>query len=174
MHRTNPSSVQLVIESHLTLRCYVHSKKSLLKTIHRASHVVMVVATLIFVPTALGQTLPNNPFALSVRDAAGKDQAITAYFWKPASGESNSPAVVLVHGSGGISASPEGYHAEALSKAGFAVVAIDSFSPRGIANTVTDQGQLSSVQMTRDAFAAKRWLEDSGWGRKGSIAIAGF
>lgn len=149
-------------------------KKSLLKTIHRASHVVMVVATLIFVPTALGQTLPNNPFALSVRDAAGKDQAMTAYFWKPASGESNSPAVVLVHGSGGISASPEGYHAEALSKAGFAVVAIDSFSPRGIANTVTDQGQLSSVQMTRDAFAAKRWLEDSGWGRKGSIAIAGF
>src|SRR5215467_11765752 len=63
------------------------------------------------------------------------------------------PAVVLVHGSGGLSGGAERWTEELLS-IGVAVFLLDSFSGRGIVNTVADQTQLSSFAMLYDAYRA--------------------
>lgn len=81
--------------------------------------------------------------------------------------------VVLVHGSGGWSEHREGHYARALSAAGYAALAIDSFGPRGISQTVDDQSQVSSMQMTRDAFAARRFLLERGHAAD-RMAVMGF
>ncbi|MDW8469665.1 MAG: dienelactone hydrolase family protein [Burkholderiales bacterium] len=85
-----------------------------------------------------------------------------------------APAVVLVHGSGGVRDAREGDYGRALSEAGIAVLAIDSFTPRGIASTVDDQTRLSLGQMVRDAFAAAAFLRQQPAIDPARIAVMGM
>lgn len=81
--------------------------------------------------------------------------------------------VVLVHGSGGWSEHREGHYGKAFREAGYAVLAIDSFGPRGVSDTTEDQGRVTGSQMTADAFAARRHLLSLGLAPQ-RLGVMGF
>jgi dienelactone hydrolase len=83
------------------------------------------------------------------------------------------PAVILVHGSGGLSSGNERW-AEELVGMGIAVFLLDSFSGRGIVNTVADQTQLSSLGMMVDAYRALAVLSKHPRIDRERIAVMGF
>jgi dienelactone hydrolase len=95
------------------------------------------------------------------------------------------PAMVLKHGSGGMSG-PGGDNvrrwAAALNAWGIAALMVDSFAPRGLSETATDQGTLSSWADVADALAALKALGLDpridrtrigvvGWSRGGTVAL---
>ena len=73
-------------------------------------------------------------------------------------GAQPAPAVVLLHGSGGVSQGREHAWAERLGRLGYATFIVDSFGPRGIRATGTDQRQLSTMANAADALAALKLL----------------
>jgi dienelactone hydrolase len=91
------------------------------------------------------------------REYRGQPIEVTGQLLLPP-GTGRVPAVVIVHGSGGVSDSREFRYACEMSAMGVAALVIDSFKPRGIGNTVSDQEQVSSVEMAMDAFAALKAL----------------
>ena len=84
-----------------------------------------------------------------------------------------SPAVVLVHGSGGVSPREDRW-AENLQQAGAATFLLDSFTGRGIAFTGEDQSQLSSLAMLGDAYRALELLATHPRIDSTRIAVMGF
>jgi dienelactone hydrolase len=84
-----------------------------------------------------------------------------------------SPAVVLVHGSGGIGAREDRW-AEELRQAGAATFLLDSFTGRGITFTAQDQAQLSSLAMMGDAYRALELLATHPRIDPARIAVMGF
>ena len=83
------------------------------------------------------------------------------------------PAVVLVHGSGGIGPSTDLWARE-LNAAGIGAFILDSFAGRGIVSTVQDQTQLHSLAMMVDAFRALDLLAAHPRIRADRIAVMGF
>jgi dienelactone hydrolase len=86
-------------------------------------------------------------------DLKGKAAVIAGQLRIPKPGSDKLPAVILVHGSGGISAATNRW-ADELNSIGVAVFVLDSFAGRGIVNTINDQSQLDSVAMMVDAYRA--------------------
>ncbi len=84
-----------------------------------------------------------------------------------------SPAVVLVHGSGGVGPREDRW-AEKLHQAGAATFLLDSFTGRGIAFTAADQSQLSSLPMIGDAYRALELLATHPRIDPARIAVMGF
>ena len=64
------------------------------------------------------------------------------------------PAVVLVHGSGGVYREEFTYWVKLLNEQGMAALVIDVFSPRGVKSTGEDQSLVPFAADTADAFAA--------------------
>jgi dienelactone hydrolase len=95
-----------------------------------------------------------------VRTAAGATERIFGFLFLPkdAAPGAKTPAMVVVHGSGGVSDRREGDWGRALSEVGIAVLAIDSFTPRGVRSTVDDQSRVSGLQMLRDAYGGLAFL----------------
>ena len=129
-------------------------------------------AFLFFFSTA-ARAQPSGGVAVTftTQDASGVSLTLRGQLWSPP--EPAKGAVVLVHGSGGWSDHREGHYARALSAAGYAALAIDTFGPRGISQTDEDQSQISTIQMTRDAFAARRFLQERGFPGD-RLAVMGF
>ena len=65
------------------------------------------------------------------------------------------PAVVLVHGSGGIYPEQVTYWAKLLNDQGIAAFIIDVFGPRGVKSTGEDQSQVPFAADTADALDRK-------------------
>lgn len=97
-------------------------------------------------------------------------------------GDAKVPAIVLAHGSGGVSSGREGHWASRLNELGIAAFIVNSFGPRGIKETATNQGQLSPAANVADAFAALKLLSTHpridpmrigivGFSRGGQVAI---
>jgi dienelactone hydrolase len=84
-----------------------------------------------------------------------------------------SPAVVLVHGSGGVSPREDRW-AEELRQAGAATFVLDSFTGRGIVWTAEDQSQLSGLVMVGDAYRALELLATHPRIDPARIAVMGF
>ena len=84
-----------------------------------------------------------------------------------------SPAVVLVHGSGGVSPREDRW-AEELRQAGAATFVLDSFTGRAIASTEADQSQISSLAMIGDAYRALELLATHPRIDSARIAVMGF
>jgi len=116
-------------------------------------------------------TLGTADFLLGKKD--GKPTMIAGELRIPKPGTDRLPAVVLVHGSGGIGFN-SGMWADELNKAGLATFVVDSFTGRGITQTVTDQSQFSSYAMMNDAFAALAVLARHPRIDPGKIAVMGF
>ena len=91
----------------------------------------------------------------------------------PSGPVARSAAVVLVHGSGGVT-SHEDRWADELLQAGAATFVLDSFTGRGIAFTAEDQSQLSSLAMIVDAYRALELLATHPRIDPSRIAVMGF
>jgi dienelactone hydrolase len=100
----------------------------------------------------------------------GGNLLIPSVLYKPA-GPARG-AVVIVNGSYGWSNNREGHYARSMSSAGFAVLVIDTYAPRGVTNTGTDTSAVSMFDQLGDAYAARRALIDAGH-RPDRIAIMG-
>lgn len=72
----------------------------------------------------------------------------------PGGGATNLPAMLIHHGSGGVSNTREYAYAREFIAMGVAAIIPDSFTPRGVKSTVEDQSTVSSNDMIADAFGA--------------------
>jgi dienelactone hydrolase len=91
----------------------------------------------------------------------------------PRPGTARLPAVILVHGSGGLGTNIDAW-AKEINALGAAVFILDSFSGRGITSTVTDQTQLDSLAMMTDAYRALALLAKHPRIDPARIAVMGF
>lgn len=87
-------------------------------------------------------------------------------------GTGRFPAVILIHGSGGIGANIHLWAGE-LNRIGVATFIVDSFTGRGIVQTVTDQSQLGTLAMIGDAYRALTLLSKHGRINSSKIALMG-
>jgi len=115
-------------------------------------------------------TLTDKQFLLGLRD--GKPARIGAELRLPP-GIARIPAVVLIHGSGGVGANVDGW-AQELNSIGVAALILDTFTGRGITQTITDQSQLSSLAIIYDAYRALDLLAHHPRIDPARIAVMGF
>lgn len=116
-------------------------------------------------PKTLGDLLKGNPQAERVN--------VTGHLFLPP-GSEKVPAVLLMHGSGGIYSAMLGYWPEQFNAAGYAVFSVDSFGPRGVKSTAEDQSLVPFAADVADAFAALKLLASHPRIDAGRIAIMGF
>ena len=89
--------------------------------------------------------------------------------------------MVVVNATPGWSDFREGHYGRALSSAGYAVLAIDTYGPRQVTDVERDNSKLSTYAQALDAFAARKYLISLGYapdrmavmgtGRGGTIAL---
>lgn len=84
------------------------------------------------------------------------------------------PAVVLLHGSGGLYSALLDHWPKRLNEAGYAALVIDIFGPRGVKSTAEDQSQVPFAADVADAFAALKLLATHPRIDPQRIAIMGF
>jgi dienelactone hydrolase len=94
----------------------------------------------------------------------------------PKAGNDKLPAVILLHGSGGISGAGSMIDewSRELNQLGIATFAIDSFAARGIVSTVMDQTQLGRLNMVADAYRALDLLAKHSRIDSNRVAVMGF
>jgi dienelactone hydrolase len=100
-------------------------------------------------------TLTDQQFLTGAKD--GKPVVIAGELRLPRPGTDRLPAVVLVHGSGGVGANVDRWSQE-LNGLGVATFILDAFTGRGIVNTATNQAQLGQLTMINDAYRALELL----------------
>jgi hypothetical protein len=103
------------------------------------------------------ETLPDADF---LNGKSGAPVNIAGALRLPRVGSDKLPAVILLHGSGGIQgygAPPEEWSRE-LNSVGIATFLVDSFASRGIVETVTDQSRLGRLNMIVDAYRTLQLL----------------
>ena len=115
-------------------------------------------------------TVTNQQFLSG--DKSGKRVLIGGELRFPR-GEGRFPAVVLVHGSGGVGGREDRW-AHQLNGIGIAVFILDTFTGRGIVQTNTDQSQLGSLSMIGDAYRALAVLSKHPRIVSSKIALLGF
>jgi dienelactone hydrolase len=118
----------------------------------------------------------NTPKALPdlVKPGAPGDTAnIVGHLFLP-EGSDKVPAVVLMHGSGGIYSAMLDYWPKLLDAQNIAVFSLDRFGPRGVKSTAEDQSQVPFAADVADAFAALRLLASHPRIDANRIAIMGF
>jgi dienelactone hydrolase len=115
-------------------------------------------------------TVTNQQFLRG--DKNGKSVVIGGELQLPR-GDGRFPAVILVHGSGGVGAREDRWARE-LNGIGAAVFILDAFTGRGIVQTNTDQSQLGSLPMIGDAYRALDLLSKHSHIDASEIALMGF
>ena len=106
-------------------------------------------------------------------DLYGKNVTLAGELRLPRANTDKFPVVVLVHGSGGLSAAADRW-AQELNGIGIAAFLLDSFTGRGIVTTSSDQSQLDSISMMHDAFGALARLAAHPRIDATRIAVMGF
>ena len=103
-------------------------------------------------------------------------EPVFGYLYVPpgATAERKHAGVIVVHGSGGARDTREGDYGRGLSAAGFVVLVIDAFTPRGVASTAEDQSRVTTGQMVRDAFAGLAYLTRHPLVDPGQVAVMGM
>ena len=103
----------------------------------------------------------------------GKAITITGELFLPP-GVAKVPAMIVHHGSGGVSDERERRYARELVQLGVAALVLDSFKGRGVASTVRDQAAVSTNDMLGDAFAALKALAGHARVDAARVGIVGF
>ncbi len=119
-------------------------------------------------------TLSDSDFLSGKKD--GVPVTLAGVLRLPRLGTEKLPAVVLLHGSGGVGGSGgmiDEWSRE-LNEIGVATFAVDSFAGRGIIETVTDQTRLGRLNMIVDAFRALDLLSKHRQIDPARIAVMGF
>ena len=104
----------------------------------------------------------------------GNSTALGHLFMPKVAASAKVPAVVLLHGSGGVYKAMLDFWPRQFNAAGIAVLSIDSFGPRGVSSTVEDQRQVPFAADVADAFAALRLLSTHPQVDASRIAVMGF
>lgn len=99
-------------------------------------------------------------------------QVTAEIYWPAKAGP--VPALVIHHGSGGMSDSREGRYAREMAAMGVAGVVIDSFKPRGVRSTVQDQSLVATADFNLDALRALVALAGNNRIDRARIGITGF
>lgn len=123
---------------------------------------------------------PLNPNAVVFKGTGsrGADDPLklSGTFNKPP-GDGPFPAIVLLHGCGGIQPKRDHRWAERLSGWGYVTLQVDSFRPRGISNVCTYSGN-DSIDMVEkrvnDAYDAKTYLAGLPFVDRERIAVMGW
>ena len=98
----------------------------------------------------------STPKTLGELMQGGKEPVnILGHLFLPA-GADKVPAVILIHGSGGVYPALLEYWAKQFNGAGMAAFVIDMFGPRGVGSTADDQSQVPFSADVADSFAALR------------------
>jgi dienelactone hydrolase len=116
------------------------------------------------------QTLSDHQFLIGAKE--GKPATIAGELRLP-TGVGPWPAVVLIHGSGGVGSNVDRWAIE-LNRIGVAAFIVDCFTGRGIFSTIPDQSLLSSLSMIYDAYRALEVLSRHPHIDKSRIALMGF
>jgi dienelactone hydrolase len=116
-------------------------------------------------------TLTDAEFLTGRRD--GKPVTIAGQLRLPRPGNERLPAVVLLHGSGGISGYVTDWEQE-LNAAGFATFVVDSWAGRGLVSTVLDQSQIGRLAQLFDAYRALELLEKHPRVDPARVGVMGF
>lgn len=124
------------------------------------------------------EMIPISSTTLTTQDILsgktdGKPALVAGQLRIPKAGTDKLPAIILVHGSGGLSASPD-HWAREFNSIGVAVLVLDSFAGRNIISTVTDQSQLDHLAMMVDAYRALDVLSTHPRIDPARIAVIGF
>ena len=116
-------------------------------------------------------TLSDQQFLTG--DKNGKPTTIAGELRLPRGTTGKLPAVVLLHGSGGVGPGPEMW-AKYFNEMGVASYVLDSFTGRGIVSTSTNQALLGRLNMILDAYRALDVLADHPRIDAARIAVMGF
>lgn len=100
---------------------------------------------------------PSGYFAMA-RGAPSPKTVVFGTLRLPGAASGRVPAMVIAHGSGGVSDDREFWWSKELAGIGVAGFVVDSFTPRGIMSTAKDQSQLSTAANVADALAALKLL----------------
>jgi dienelactone hydrolase len=103
----------------------------------------------------------------------GKAITITGELFLPP-GAAKVPAMIVHHGSGGVSDERERRYARELVQLGVVTLVLDSFKGRGVTSTVSDQAAVSTNDMLGDAFAALKALAGHARVDAARVGIVGF
>ena len=101
-------------------------------------------------------TMSDQSFLTGSKE--GKPVTIAGELRLPRSGTDRLPAIILVHGSGGISGYVTDWEQE-FNAMGVATFVIDSWSGRGVTTVVFDQSQLGRLTQLYDVYRALEILE---------------
>ena len=116
----------------------------------------------------------STPKTLGELMQGGKEPVnILGHLFLPA-GADKVPAVILIHGSGGVYPALLEYWAKQFNGAGMAAFVIDMFGPRGVGSTADDQSQVPFSADVADSFAALRLLATHPRIDRQRIAVMGF
>jgi dienelactone hydrolase len=115
-------------------------------------------------------TLTDQQFLTGQRD--GRPVTLTAALRLPP-GMAKVPAVILMHGSGGVSGVVDEW-ARWLTDRGIASLMLDCFTSRGVDTTFANQEQLGRLAMIVDAYRAFDLLAAHPRIDSGRIALMGF
>ena len=116
-------------------------------------------------------TLSDQQFLTG--DKNGKAVTIAGELRLPRGVTGKMPAVVLLHGSGGVGPGPELW-AKHFNEMGLASFVLDSFSARGITSTSANQALLGRLNMILDAYRSFEMLADHPRIDAARIAVMGF
>jgi dienelactone hydrolase len=116
-------------------------------------------------------TLSDQQFLNGVKD--GPEVIIGGELLLPRLGSERLPAVVLLHGAGGISAYVTDW-IPVLNSLGVATFLVDSFTGRGLTSVLNDQAQLGRLVQVFDSFRALELIAKHPRIQASRIAAMGF
>jgi TPR repeat protein/dienelactone hydrolase len=125
-----------------------------------------LIATIIFIHSAVAARAFDEPWTLTrgielvsrwPRPGGIGEDRVTAELYRPPS-EGRRPAAVIINSSGGVQPHTELHYARLLVRAGMAAFVVDSFGPRGVRETGTDQNRVPQMRSNADAVAGFRFL----------------
>jgi dienelactone hydrolase len=140
----------------------------------------IALVLLVMLAPACVTVLPRTS-ALRFPSLAG-DTMVDGYLYRP-EGDARRPAVVFLHGCGGLFSATTGQivsreldWSKRFVDMGYAVLMVDSFSPRRITKMCSPQTFQQSVFLERpkDAYGALRYLQAQPFVRPDRIAVVGW
>lgn len=99
---------------------------------------------------------------------------INGVFTHPTGASGNVPVMVILHSSGGISPASTGEWSQFFLEMGIATFVVDSFGPRGVLTSTTDQSQLNYAASTADALKALKVVAEQRGVDPKRIGVIGF
>lgn len=131
-----------------------------------------LAATIALLVCAGAQAQQRETISFESRQKGQPVQVTAEIYWPTKAGP--VPAMVIHHGSGGVSDQREGRFAREMVATGVAAVVIDSFRPRGVTSTVQDQSAVTGQDFNLDALAALKALGGNSRIDRTRIGIMGF